>query len=61
MGNARSDQAFAAEQLSDVMRRRFTFHGRVGGEDDFRERAGLFDPRQQLRDTDSFRAQAVKG
>src|SRR5689334_23761850 len=60
VGDARGDQAFAAEQLGDVVRSGFTFHGRVGGQNDFSESTGLFDPRHQLRNADSLRAQTVE-
>src|SRR5471032_877970 len=61
MSDARSDQAFVAEQLGDVMRRGLAFHRRVGGENDFGERARLFYPGEQLRNADGFRPKSVEG
>lgn len=60
VGDAGGDQAFVVQQLGDVMGGGFAFDRRVGGEDDFRERARLFDPRDQLWNADGFRPQAVE-
>ena len=60
VGNPRSDQAFVVEQLSDVMRRRLALNRRVGGEDDFGKRARFFNPRDQLRNADGLRPEAVQ-
>ena len=59
MGDARGDQAFADEDLSDIVRSGLALHRRVGGQDHFAESTGI-DALQQRRNTDGLWPQAIE-